>query len=189
MMIAQLEPLFTRRSSRAYSDKPIYTADLNEIIRAGAYAPSAVNQQKWHFTAVRNPQVLEEIRVATRDCFREVCRTDPTSDLAIEVTDDYCCFYGAPCLVMVSMPRDNGNIYTDGSCALQNIFLAANALGIDSCWINQQRSFYDAPILRAVLDRIGVPKDHVIVGSAALGYATEKGVLKPRAENNVTFVD
>lgn len=188
-MNEKLELIFTRRSSREYTGKPVSTADLMEIIKAGAYAPSAMNQQKWHFTAVRNPKVLEEIRVAIRDSFRDVCKTDPTSDLAIAVEDDYPCFYGAPCLLMVSMPRDNGNIYTDGACALENIFLAAHALGIDSCWINQQRSFCDMPRVRKILDRIGVPSDHVIAGSAALGYAAVKGELKPRAENNFTIVD
>ena len=184
----------TRRSSRAYSDRPVSTEDLEQIIAAGRYAPCAVGQQKWHFTVVRNRDILERIRVAVRDCFRKNLAFEedprhPKNPLAADMPDDYCCFYQAPCLVMVSMPRDNQNALTDGSCALENIFLAAHALGIDSCWINQQRSFCDEPELRSILDEIGVPADHIICGSAALGYATVRGKAAPRAEDTVTWVD
>ena len=51
------------------------------------------------------------------------------------------------------------------------LFLAARSYGVGSVWINQMQNINDRPAVRALLDEIGVPADHVIYGVAALGYA------------------
>ena len=58
-------------------------------------------------------------------------------------------------------------------CALENIFLAAHALGIGSVWINQLKGICDAPAIRAVLNELRLPENHIVLGMAALGYPAE----------------
>ena len=56
-----LETIKARRSVRAYDRKQIPADDLNAILEAGAYAPSGMHYETWHFTAVRNTVKLEEL--------------------------------------------------------------------------------------------------------------------------------
>lgn len=58
--------------------------------------------------------------------------------------------------------------------ALENIFLAAHALGIGSVWINQLNGICDEPAVRAVLTKLKIPENHIVWGMAALGYAEAK---------------
>ena len=52
----------TRRSVRRYKPDPIAMEDLQEILAAGAAAPSAINLQHWYFVAVQSPDALEEVK-------------------------------------------------------------------------------------------------------------------------------
>ena len=56
-----LETIKARRSVRAYDRKQIPADDLNAILEAGAYAPSGMHYETWHFTAVCNTVKLEEL--------------------------------------------------------------------------------------------------------------------------------
>ena len=49
----------------------------------------------------------------------------------------YCCYYHAPTLVIVSNEPTQWWAGMDCACAIENMFLAAQSLGIGSCWINQ----------------------------------------------------
>ena len=51
-MNAVMENILTRRSIRAFQNKEIPREELEQIIRAGLYAPSGQNRQTWKFTVV-----------------------------------------------------------------------------------------------------------------------------------------
>ena len=46
--------------------------------------------------------------------------------------------------------------------------------------INQMQNIHDRPAVRALLNEIGVPADHVIYGVAALGYADPSVPVEPK---------
>lgn len=71
--------------------------------------------------------------------------------------------------------------------ALENIFLAAHALGVGSVWINQLRDFCDVPEVRALLHEYGVPDGHAVYGSAALGYAKKPPRITEKFTSNITY--
>lgn len=158
-MSQTFEAIKTRRSTRAYQDKPLPKNDLEQILTAGLYAPSANNTQNWQFTVVEDVAKLTELQKAVG---------------AALGNPSYHRFYNAPVLVVVSAPKDYSHAMADCSCALENIFLAAHDLGIGSVWINQLTDTYDSPEVRAVLDRFGVPESHQVCGCAALGYAVSE---------------
>lgn len=151
-----LENILTRRSVRSFSDKPVGTEELETIIKAGMYAPSGMNRQTWQFTAIRNAGLIEKLAQAIRE--------------QIGKGEEYN-FYGAKALVLVSNERDNSNGLADSACALENMFLMAHALGIGSVWINQMKTICDVPSVRAVMEELQIPGDHIVWGIAALGYA------------------
>ena len=95
------------------------------------------------------------------------------------------CMYGAKTILLVGGPRGDRFTDLDGSCVLENLFLAAHALKINTCWINQfDELFQDKDGLK-VKKALGIPEDFRIVGSCILGYAKNPDTLKvkPRKED------
>ncbi len=56
-----INAILTRRSVRAFQDKPIKKEDLDAILKCAAYAPSAMYTQNWHFTAIRDAAFIEKV--------------------------------------------------------------------------------------------------------------------------------
>ena len=72
---------------------------------------------------------------------------------------------------------------------MENLLLMATELGLGSCWINQIRECCDDPKVRALLTEYGVPEDHIVICSAAIGYIAKETPAKPRKEGIVSFVE
>lgn len=182
-----LKVLLERRSCRSYDrEKAIKEDDLFQILKAAAYAPSAMNTQAWHFTAVTHAEKLEKLNRAVYEQMDEATRTR-ISGRAADGTFHF--FYHAPALIIVSCNPDASPYpEADCACALQNLFLAATSLGLGSCWINQLTHNSFEPIVRAVLDELGVPPQNKVYGCAALGYAAAASPMKDRAPHTVNWV-
>lgn len=149
------ENIKTRRSVRSYQDTQIPREQLEQILTAGLYAPSGKNSQLCQFTVVQGKEKLEALRNAIAKALQN---------------PDYHHFYNAPTLVMVSAPKDYALAVPDCAVALENMFLAAHDLKLGSVWINQLGGICDQPEVRALLTKYGVPENHNIYGSAAIGY-------------------
>ena len=153
-----LNNIKTRRSIRSFSDEKIPKEALEQIVEAGRYAPSAMNRQLCRFTVVQNPAMIENLAAAIG---QELNRGSNYN------------FYAPNVMLLVSNERSNPHGIEDCACALENIFLAAHALGIGSVWINQLKGICDAPAIRAVLNELRLPENHIVLGMAALGYPAE----------------
>lgn len=112
------DAIFSRRSIRKYKPGKIKEADINEIIKAGMYAPSAVNKQPWHFVVFRNPKSIEQIMEIHPNASML-----QNADLGILVCTD------------TELQHDEGYGSIDCAAATQNMLLAAHALGLGACWI------------------------------------------------------
>ena len=163
----------SRRSIRSFKEDQVSEEHLNEILTAGLYAPSAKNSQAWQFTVVQDAQKLEKL----------------SKEVGIAIGNpDYHRFYNAPTLILVSFPRGYAFGAADGGTALQNIFLEANALGVGSVWINQLVGNSDVSGIREVLTSFDIPKDHIVLGSAAIGYPLELPKNSKEINGIVKFV-
>ena len=183
-----LETIKARRSVRAYDRKQIPADDLNAILEAGAYAPSGMHYETWHFTAVRNTVKLEELNERIKGAF---AKSDDKHLRERGHSETYCCYYHAPTLVIVSNEPKQWWAGMDCACAIENMFLAATSLGIASCWINQLGTTCDDPEVRAYLTSLGVPENHKVYGCVALGYKTEGALLKEKTvkAGTITIVE
>ena len=56
-----IKAILTRRSVRAFEDKQIKKEDLDAILKCASYAPSAMNAQNWHFTALQEASLIEKL--------------------------------------------------------------------------------------------------------------------------------
>ena len=182
-----LNNIQARHSTRVYTDRQVSAENLNQILQAATYAPNGMHLETWHFTAIQNKEILCELNEAVKKAFAK--STEPRLQERGHSTT-YCCYYHAPTLVIVSNEPTQWWASMDCACALENIFLAARSLGIDSCWINQIGQTCDDPDVRTLLNRLGVPANHKVYGCAALGYAPADTVVKPKKvkEGSVTII-
>ena len=168
-----LEAIKTRRSIRAFDERKISREDLETITEAAIYAPSAMNRQCWKFTVVQDKTKIEALAAAIR---QELGRDESYN------------FYRPDVMILASNERDNRNGAEDCACALENIFLAAHALGIGSVWINQLKGICDVPAVRTLLRELKLPEDHIVLGMAALGYAADPPKLAAKNRSVVEWV-
>ena len=168
-----MEAILNRRSIRAFTGRHIEMEELQQIIDAAVYAPSAKNQQSWHFTVVRNMEKIAELAAAVG---------------AFLGRDGYD-MYSPDTIILVGADRDNPHGQLDTGCVMENILLAAHSMGIDSVWLNQLKGICDEPEIRAALTRLGMPENQVVWGVAALGYPAKETPVKPRREGTVNIVE
>ncbi|WP_312199175.1 nitroreductase family protein [Anaerospora hongkongensis] len=170
-----LENIKTRRSIRKYEQRQITDEELLSIVEAAQYAPSGSNSQSWLFTVIQNPAVLCELNRLVRQVFARISFAQDEYPAKLRgkqaaLKEQYCFYYHAPTLIVVTNERTYPNAMADSALALENIFLAAHSLGLGTCWLNQLAWFSDEPEIRAALTGIGIPEGHFVCGAAAVGY-------------------
>ncbi|MBR0464689.1 MAG: nitroreductase [Clostridia bacterium] len=193
------DAILTRRSTRNYKPDPIEDEKLNRILEAGRQAPSGGNNQTNHFLVIRSRVVLDNLIEMVQTAFsRMESREDMYSSLkhsiAASKKGGYVFCYNAPVLIVVANRRDYGNNMADCACAIENMMLAANALDLGSCWINQLKWLNEDPEIVRYLNGLGMHDDERVYGAVSVGYpATEDGMpvrgLTPQKGNEVTFID
>ena len=140
-----LENIKARRSVRAYTEQQVPEEDLRTILEAATYAPSGMHLETWHFTAIQNVSKLAELNERIKGAF---AKSDDVRLQERARNKAYCCYYHAPTLVIVSNEPTQWWAGMDCACAIENMFLAAQSLGIGSCWINQLGTTCDDPGVR-----------------------------------------
>ena len=118
-----LKAIMDRKSVRKFSDKPISEADIRTVLKAGMSGPSCVNSRCWSFVVVRDKETLLKMADAN------VKYADPLRSAALGI------------LVCGDLSRTEFFASArefwaiDGAIAAQNMILAAESLGIGSCWL------------------------------------------------------
>ena len=187
-----------RHSTRKFKQEPIEEEKLRQVIEAGRQAPSGKNKQQNHFLVVRDQDVLEQLVQLVQQEFAKMEITDENSEdiggaIRLAKKGNYVFKYNAPCLIIVANRRNYGNRYADTACAIENMMLAANALDLGSCWINQLRWLKDNPVIMEYLYELGLHEEEAVFGSLAIGYAdSEDGLpnrrMVPIKGNEVTYI-
>lgn len=150
-----LKMIYTRRSIRVYSDRQISDEDIEKILKAAMLAPSAGNEQPWHFIVVRDREMLKKMSEAFT--FGQML---PNASAAIVVCADP---------KLSKYPYDMW--VQDCSAATENILLAARCLGIGSVWLGV---YPREERMKALRELLGIPENIVVFSVVSLGYPKDE---------------
>lgn len=191
------EAMLTRRSTRKYKDEMPERELVEKVIEAGRHAPSGSNSQRTHFIVFTDRWMLREMADLVRT---EFSKMEVTPGMYVSLKNainassnpNYVFHYNAPVFIAVANKKDYGNAMADSACALENMMIAASALDLGSCWINQLHWLDENPQIREFLYRYGLGEDETITGGLSLGFAAsgapERKALE-RTGNPVTWVE
>lgn len=149
-----LEAIFTRRSVRSFLPDLVSQADLHDLLRAGMQAPSAKNEQPWHFVVIDNPDLLHAIPE-----FHPYAKMLFEAPLAILVCSDR------------KLETKRASWLQDCSAATQNILLAAHAKQLGAVWLG---IFPDSDRVFGMQNLLGLPQDVRPVALVAVGHPVDK---------------
>lgn len=158
-----LDCIKTRRSIRKYKDKQVPWDDIVNILQAGRMAPSAGNILNWKFIVVKDDGKRKAIAEA---CSQQWWMEQAPIHIVVVAEPEKCeRFYGAR----------GRRFYTlqNVAAAVENMLLAANSLGLGSCWVGA----FDEDALRTILI---LPEQVDVHAVITIGYADEKPQLPPR---------
>lgn len=168
-----VKTILQRRSIRSYKPEQITDEELNTILEAGEYAPSAMNQQSCHFTVIQNKKVMNELIALAKDVIKR----------------DVNPFYDAPTVILVFAKKGNIAPVCDASLAAENMFIAAASLNIGSCWIHCVNDIFNTAKGREFQRELGVGEEYGIVGSCILGYpAVKTPEAAPRKDDFINII-
>lgn len=143
--------IYGRRSQRRYSDRPVEKAHLLEIIKAGTWAPSGLNNQPWRFVIVTDAAVREQIAGLTK--YGRIVREAPVS-IAVFIDRE-------------AMYHDVKDHQAMGAC-IQNMLLAAHGLGLGAVWLGEILKNADA-----VREAVDLPQTLELMAVVAVGHPSE----------------
>lgn len=172
-MNAVIENMISRRSVKAYKPDMVPMELIEEVVKAGTYAPTGMNMQSPVIVAVVNKKVRD--RLSRMNASIMGTSSDP--------------FYGAPVVLVVLADKNRPTAVYDGTLVMGNMLNAAHSLGLGSCWIHRAKEEFESEEGKALLKEWGLEGEYIGIGHCILGYpATELPVAKPRKVDYVHFI-
>ncbi len=186
-----LQAIFTRRSTRKMKNQSLPREIIEKIIEAGRAAPCGSNSQTTHFIVISDQGVLSDLEEIVQKEFAEMeIKADTYISLKNSINASkngaYAFHYKAPLLIVTANKKGYGNAMADSACALENMMIAANALDLGSCWINQLHWLTDHKAVRDYMENLGLSEDETITGGLILGYPGTDDGLPVRSPKKIT---
>ncbi len=149
-----MDILYRRRSIRKYTDSPVSEDDIKKIIKAGMNAPSAGNEQPWHFIMINDRKKMDAI--AGFHPFAQMIRQAPAAILVC----------GEPAL-----EKHKGLWVQDCSAATQNMLLEIADLGLGGVWVG---IYPREKRMTGIRELFNIPEDIIPFSLIPLGYPAEE---------------
>lgn len=143
-----LDAIYQRRSIRDFTKEPVAEELLREIIRAGTWAPSGLNNQPWRFRIIQDP--VEKATLAEQTKYGHIILA---SSALIAVYLDIEAIY------------DPVKDYQAAGACIQNMLLATEALGLGGVWLGQ--ILHNKTMVNSIL---GISTQFDLMAIIALGY-------------------
>lgn len=171
-----------RRSCRDFLSDPINPETIEKILEAASFAPSPLNMQPWQFIVITKQEVKDEI-------FKEAerCRDWAVKDCGQKWAGGYKVDFikSAPALIAVTgdpkktgvdfFMKEGGSVGYQYACAaaIQNMILAAHALGLGSLWF----TFFDK---KNIVKILGIEENKTLISIVCLGKHSAEPAAIPR---------
>ena len=175
-----IEAIKNRRSIRRYKPDPVDDKTVEQILEAARWAPSWANTQTWRFVVVRDSDLKAQLAdtLSTNNPATNAVKNAPIAIVACAQVGRAGCYHGEP----VTDKGDSWHMF-DAGLAMQNLTLAAHALGLGTVHIGS----FDAGKAAEI---IGVPEGYCVVEMTPLGYPDQEAKAPPRkALSEIAFDD
>jgi nitroreductase len=181
-----LQTIMNRRSIRKYQAKQIADSELQLILEAAINAPSARNQQKWHFTVIQNREKLDKMTAQIKE---NVINSD-NEFLKGRIKDPaFSPFHNAPTVVVISGEDGNKFVPVDCGLAIGNIILAAASMNLGACVVGSPDMLFATAKVAEIKKELGIPGGYSHVCTVTLGY--REGAMpeaRPRSKDVITYI-
>lgn len=192
-----MEAIFTRRSTRRMKPGLPPREMIERVIEAGRAAPSGSNSQTTHMIVITDRRALDELAAIVQEAFAAMevgpdAYVSLRNSVSASKKGGYVFHYGAPVLIVTANRKGYGNAMADSACALENMMIAANALDLGSCWINQLHWLDGDARVRGYLEKLGLKADETVTGGLILGYGCDGLPVRSerkRTGNPVTWIE
>ena len=148
-----LEILYNRRSTRKFSEKKVEDDIIHQLLKAGLHSPSSKNSQPWEFVVVDDPELL--------------------SQLSIAKPHGACLLKHAPLAVVVAGDKTKSDVWIE-DCSIASIILqlAAEGLGLGSCWVQIHRRYHDddQTANEFISELLNIPDHLEVLSILGIGY-------------------
>lgn len=182
---AILDNILTRRSIRKYTTQQVSESQLDTIMKAAIYAPSALNKQPWEMRVVQNPDILKEINQR----FLNFAEGKQFQGSAARYREPgFSIFHGSPTLIVIGGDKNNAIAKMDIGIAMQNILLSAHSLGLGTCPLGTLTNVLNQPENADILKLLNIPEDYEIGICISLGYPAENPPAPVRYAEKVKII-
>ena len=154
----------SRHSVRNFKPDAVNDLVIKDAIECAAHAPTAKNLQPWLFGVIRNKDLLSKIA---------------------QTTDNGKFIAEAPLCFAVFGEKKEKYYLEDCCAATENLILALQAHGINSCWVAGEKKQY-AETIRSLL---GVPEKYTLVSLVAAGYPSEMTIAQKKEMKHILFFE
>ena len=163
--------LIERRSIRKYNNTKVSHDLMEQIVRAGQFAPSGMNRQIYAFVVVEDEELVAKLSKMNADAMNST--SDP--------------FYGAKSLIIVFADTKAPTYLYDGALAMGNLMNAAHALGVDSCWIHRAKEVFETPEGKKMKKAWSLSDSYEGIGHCILGYRLEEPGERAQRTSKVIY--
>jgi nitroreductase len=149
-----LDVIRKRRTIRKFNAHEVSDEQIETLLELAMDAPNRLNRQPWHFVVVRDKPLQRQ--------FADVLRIHPYLETASAV------------IAVCAIPSRSPTWAMDISAAIENMLIAATAMGIGSAWVGSPDTVMWSMLEEVLHDSLGIPCDVRIASLVALGYPEEE---------------
>ena len=172
-----------RRSCRVFSTEPVDQAEIDRLLEAAGWAPSPLNAQPWQFIVVTGEEKKMALYEEADRCRRWAVEKsgwkwlDTYSVEFLKKVPVIIAIVGDPKKTGVDMLQPDGTVGYQHACAaaVQNMLLAAHALGLGSLWF----TLFDRGALRKILE---ISEDNTPIALVCIGKPDKPLATVPRKD-------
>jgi nitroreductase len=170
-----------RRSVRCYTDEPVSKEQIEAVLEAGVWAPTAMFREPCKFVVIENKELIKYVSDETKVMVKQMM---PPLEKQFSTEKDVVC-YNAPVLILICTEKDkqwtNLNMI-DSVLAAENIFLKAYELGLGTCYMGFVQ-FLNSKL--DILKKMGVPENYDMMVPIILGHPQTKQETSKRKKPNI----
>ncbi len=170
-----------RRSVRCFTKEPVSKEQIEAILEAGIWAPTAMAREPWRFIIIEDEKMLKYVSEETKVAVQQMM---PPLAERFKTKEDIIC-YNAPVLILICAEKDaqwNTMNLVDCVLAAQNMFLKACELGLGTCYMGFVSLLNSKP---EILRKIGVPENYDLMVPYILGHPKGKQGAGKRKKPNI----